>query len=917
MLAGRRPRLRGGAAVLVAAALVVTAAPAGAEPAKPANGVVRDQFGLVHVRAANRHDLFFLQGWVHAQDRLFQMDLNRREPSGTLAELLGARALPQDIQIRTLGVRRAAQRSLAALSASTRRDLDSYTEGVNRWVAHHPLPAQYAAAGARSFAPWQPVDSVTALKWVSVQVSLFDGLRDMSSTAALQAAVTAGEAGGFDGAALFAEDAYRSQPFTGAASVPDATRASPPSAISEPVTRARVDPGRLAGAARLSARWLTAVQGLDALAPLLQGEHRRGSNEWVVSGARTTTGMPLLVNDPHLRLVAPSTFYPIHLQGAGFDVVGDGFAGVPYVVLGQNRHIAWGATTNPMDVADTYFESVVPDPASPTGLSTVYQGAQEPVLAVPEVFHTLDPATGAVTVVPPGGDVPAATLIVPRRNQGPILQLDVASGSGLSLQYTGFNVGRELDAVALFDTSRDVDQFRDATTRWDVGSQNWSYADRAGHIAYLTSAEMPVREDLQAGTVHGLPPYFVRDGSGGNEWLAVRTPQRNQAVPYEILPPAEMPHVVDPAAGFVVNANNDPAGTTLDNDPLNQTRPGGGIYYLNDQYDGLRAGRVTELLNRRIAAGKVGVADMARIQADVGLIDAEVLAPHLVAAFDRAQRTADPTLRSLGAGAAVAEAAGRLRGWDFTTPTGVRRGFDAGDTYREGVPSGPSAVEETRSVNATIYSAWRSQIVRDAVDAPLASLGVPPPGSDTALADLRALLESRPQPGVGASGVDFFAVPGVSDHAVARDVVLLRSLARALDALAGPDYAPAFGGSHDQRNYRWGKLHRIVFDSPLGAEFSVPRVPGPFPPSVPGLPGLSVDGAYGTVDAAYHNVRATTPADYMYSDGPARRYIGEMTATGPRGFDALAGEVNDAASGAGRSELLSRYLVNDHYPLLF
>ncbi|GAA4671893.1 penicillin acylase family protein [Phytohabitans rumicis] len=592
-----------GAAVLIVAALVVTTAPAGAVAAKPATpvaGVVRDQFGLAHVRAGNRHELFFLQGWVHAQDRLFQMDLNRRETSGTLAELLGDAAIPQDVQFRTFGVRRAAQRSLAALSASTRRDLTSYTEGVNRWVAQHPLPAQYAAAGARSFVPWQPLDSVTALKWISFQVSLFDGLRDLSSTVALQAAMAAGAAGGFDGGLLFAEDAYRSQPFTSAASVPDATRAPAPTTAKAAgagnATAARVDPARLADAARLSARWLAAAGGLDALVPLLAGERRRGSNEWVVSGARTTTGRPLLVNDPHLGLGAPST--------------------------------------------------------------------------------------------------------------------------------------------------------------------------------------------------------------------------------------------------------------------------------------------------------------------------------HLLAAFDRARRSADPTLRALGGNPAVVEAAGRLRGWDFTTPTGVRRGYDAGDTYRANVPSGPSAVEKARSVNATVYSAWRSQILRDAIDAPLASLGLPPPGGDIALADLRILLEGRPQPGVGATGIDFFAVPGIGDHAVARDVVLLRSLARALDALAGPDYAPAFAGSHDQRDYRWGQLHRIVLDSPLGPAFSVPRVPGPFPPSIPGLPGLSVDGAYGTVDAAYHNVRATTAADYMFSDGPARRYIVEVTSTGPRGVDSLAGDIDDGTPRHGQTDLLSRYLVNEHYPLL-
>ena len=107
---------------------------------------------------------------------------------------------------------------------------------------------------------------------------------------------------------------------------------------------------------------------------------------------------------------------------------------------------------------------------------------------------------------------------------------------------------------------------------------------------------MPVREDLQAGTVSGLPPWFIRNGQGGNEWLPVQHPQPAQAIPYEIYPAGEMPHVVNPSAGWFVNANNDPAGTVLDNDPLNQLRPGGGIYYLNPGYDGFRAGRITEMM---------------------------------------------------------------------------------------------------------------------------------------------------------------------------------------------------------------------------------------------------------------------------------------------------------------------------------
>ena len=118
-----------------------------------------------------------------------------------------------------------------------------------------------------------------------------------------------------------------------------------------------------------------------------RGEHATGSNEFVVSGRLTRDGRPILANDPHLGLGSPSIFYPIHLRAPGLDVAGEGFAGTPGVAQGANRDIAWGSTTNPMDVTDTYLEQIRPDPASPSGLATVYEGQLEPVQAIPETFR--------------------------------------------------------------------------------------------------------------------------------------------------------------------------------------------------------------------------------------------------------------------------------------------------------------------------------------------------------------------------------------------------------------------------------------------------------------------------------------------------------------------------------------------------
>jgi penicillin amidase len=888
--------------------------------------VVRDADGVAHVLAGSRHDLYFLQGTVHAQDRLFQMDVRRRQADGTLAELLGPAALPTDVQLRTIGLHRAAARSLPALSDDARAVLQAYADGVNAWVADHPLPPEYGALELTGFRPWTPLDSVAVGKLQAFGLS-FD-LDDIDRTVALLAYQQAGQAAGFDGARLFFDDLWRSQPFTPATTVPDATGSQAATATAARQGQDRLGAGqpgaRLRAAAGLARRYAEQARKVPLLARALEADRSRGgSNEWAVAGRVAAGGHPLVANDPHLPLDAPSTFYPIHLQAGATDAIGSGFAGAPGVIVGHNRFIAWGATVNPSDVTDTYAEQIVPDASSPSGLATVHQVAGErqlePVIPIPEVFRQNNPASGTpddLTVVPPGGPIPPATLIVPRRNNGPIIQLDQAAGTALSVQYTGFSATREIDTFLIWDDARDLDDFRRGLEFFDVGGQNWAYADVAGNIAYFTSAELPIREDLQAGAVAGLPPFFIRNGTGGNEWLPVQHPQPGQAIPYEILPPEEMPHTVNPPAGFFVNGNNDPIGTTLDNNPLNQLRPGGGIYYLNPGYDGIRGGRITELIRAELAGdGSVSFDDMQRIQADTGLVDAQFFVPHVVRALRNAVRSDDPTLRALARDRALVEAVARLALWSRRTPTGIPEGYDARDPEGRRLP--PTDHEVATSVAATVYAVWRGQFIRNVVDARLAPFGLPVPDGQLALTALKHLLETfAGTAGVGASGIDFFAVEGVAEPADRRDVLLLRSVQGALDRLAGPDFQAAFGGSADQDDYRWGRLHRVVLDHPLDGPLNIPPGGGAFPPPLADLPGIPTDGGFDTVDASSHDARADASNDFMFGSGPANRFVGEPRAPGrvvaesslPGGTSGVPGErfyVN----------LLPRWLTNDAFPL--
>ncbi|HET9024051.1 MAG TPA: penicillin acylase family protein [Burkholderiaceae bacterium] len=884
--------------------------------------VSRDTFGIAHIKAGNDHDLYFAQGYVHAQDRLFQMDVNRRRASGTLAELLGPGALAGDVELRTIGIRRAAQRSLSVISPEARAAAEAYAAGVNAYVAGlAQLPPEYQALEITKFQPWTALDALTVAK--SITFSLSFGLDDIQNTIALQMYSTVFDPvlGPGTGFTLFSEDLWRSQPFYLASTVPDASAGTATLARgSVPGLSHKID----ALAAGLGAKYLDRVRDLPFFKKRLDRDNRPGSNQWAVSGRHTANGVPLVANDPHLALDAPSTFYPIHLTAGDADVMGSGFAGVPFVIVGQTRNVAWGATVSPLDVTDVYLEKVVADAASPSGLSTIYMGNREWVIPVPESYRANvvgDGVPNNLVVVPPGGAIPPATLIVPRRNHGPIVQLDLAAGVALSVQYTGFSGTREVDTFWTWNRARNLEDFKRGLQWFDSGTQNFAYADIQGNIAYFATAEVPLREDLQASSVAGLPPWFIRNGTGGNEWLPALKPQPEQAVPYEILPADEMPHLINPPAGWFVNANNDPAGTSLDNNPLNQLRPGGGLYYLNPGYDfGLRAGRITELIRGKVAEGRVSFRDMQEIQSDVVLPDAPYFVPLITQALARGAVSSDPLLRGLAGQPAVQAAIARLASWNFKASTGIAQGYDAAD--RDGVLDTPTSQEVAESVAATLYNVWRGQFIRNTVDATLQGAPLPPgvslprPGSQLVMTALKGLLE-RPQPGVGASGINFFNAPAAS-AADRRDILILKSMADALTLLAGPDFAPAFGGSTNMDDYRWGKLHRIVMDHPLDGQFDLPPAFGLLPhPLGAALPGFPTDGGFGAVDASNHEARAKSANEFMFGNGPVNRFVAEAGRPSVHAESVWPGGTSALPNSPFYVNLLPRYLTNDTVPLYF
>src|SRR6267378_3899298 len=865
-----------------------------------------DDEGISHVRARNEHDLYFMQGWVHAGDRLFQMDYNRRLASGTLAELVGTAALANDVQLRTLGLRRGAQRSLDAASPGFRAVLEAYAEGVNACLqAQTSLPPEYGALRLQQVAPWSPVDSLVIAKLLAFSLA-FE--LDITRTVALQSYMAA--FGAARGVALYTQDLWRSAGFEPNATVPDAMIAAAHAAARNDGQRGmeRAHEGMHGeDHVKLMRDYLERVRDNPIFRGILNAEARGSSNLWAVSGSLTADGRPLLANDPHLALPTPATFYPMGLEIEGEPVFGSSVAGTPGIIHGYNRWIAWGTTNNLVDVTDTFAEQIVPDASSPSGLATLYRGAREAVIPIPETFRANN-MTGTLVTIPPGGGIPAATLIVPRRDRGPIISFNPATGAALSVQYVGFGPTQELEAFLLINRARNLDEFKDALQRMDV-AQNFVYVDVHGNIAYFTSGEIPVREDLQAGAVNGVPPWFVRNGQGGNEWLPVTHRQPHQASNYEILPFSEHPQIENPPAGYFVNGNNDPAGVTRDNNPLNQLRPGGGLSYMAYSWNrAFRAARIDKRLRELLETGdrRVSFEEMQAIQADVIVRDGEVLAPYIVGAFDRgfSDPAADAQVRTLASDAGVAEAVGRLRGWDGWTPTGLAQGYDEGDA--PGALQTPPASEVQASIAASIYAAWRSRLLSSVINGTLG--GLPAPGDMDSLAALRNLLDHfAANGGIGASGVNFFAVGGIASAPDRRDFVILRSLRAGLDLLA----TPAFFGSANQNDYRWGRLHRIVFAHPLDSVFSIPPAGGAFPAPLAGVRGIPTDGGFQTVDASTHNARGQTADDFMFRDGPAHRTVVEARAGAMRAESIWPGGTSGVLGSPYYFQFLERWLTNE------
>jgi penicillin G amidase len=479
--------------------------------------VDRDTWGVPHIRAASLNDLAEAQGYVMAQDRLWQMDLLRRISRGQLAEIVGSEALPLDREFRTLGFARAAERDIQLLDAEARGAYEAYTRGVNRFIEEHQnrLPLEFSLLNYKP-QPWQVSDSLVITGY------FYQTLTGTWEKKLNRAKVT--ERVGADRAKdLFSEEALMDRFVIG-----DPNVANDGSQHSRANTGDEEDdddiPSDTVLKAELNVTPATQTPEPSTLWPSLQSwieDSRReirqglGSNNWVVSGAHTATGKPLLANDTHLELSVPPIWYEIHLTAPGWNVKGFTLPGAPLVVIGHNERIAWGFTNNQADVQDLYIETF--NPSAPEEYRV--HGAWAKAQVFDEVLRVK------------GQPDEHMKLIVTRH--GPIVHRE--GDKAYALRWTATEPGGLAYTYNWLGRAQNWNEFRHEMKRvWGPG-QNTVYADVNGNIGYIMPARVPLRKKG-----HGEVP--IPGDTDEYEWTGY--------IPFD-----QLPQAFNPESGLIVTAN--------------------------------------------------------------------------------------------------------------------------------------------------------------------------------------------------------------------------------------------------------------------------------------------------------------------------------------------------------------------------
>ena len=555
--------------------------------------IIRDADAIPHVFAANRNDALFGLGYVHAQDRLWQMEFQRRIGFGRLSEIFGTVTVPQDRFLRTVGFGRAARAAWDRMPDWAKAQVDAYVAGVNAFIATHhgsQLPPEFTLLRFEP-EPFSGPDVVVWVKMMAWDLSAnysFELLRDdlarVVGPERMAQLMPPYERDGLSitGTKPTSED---TENHSGHRVVAKGVRPAMATAVAHGFDRASRS-SAAAFAAALAA-------GDRTVADFLLGSARAealGSNNWVIDGTLTASGKPLLANDPHLSAKTPSTWYLAHVAGGDFDVIGATLPGTPAIAIGRNRYIAWGETNVAADVEDLYHERI-----DGSGTRAEFRGAQEPITVIPETIAVKGAAPARVDVrVTRHG--PLVSDAINAINAASPKTPKPAPLDPLAFRWTALDdADTTLQSFLKLNEAQNWQQFTAALRDFVAPSQNFVFADVDGHIGYYAPGRIPLRASGD-----GSRPA---DGwTGDSEWTGW--------VPFD-----QLPHVYDPPEHVIVTANHRPSPADYPyNLGLEWTEP-------------FRAQRITDLLETR---NKMTPDDFAAIQADTLSLHAKALRPLLL-----------------------------------------------------------------------------------------------------------------------------------------------------------------------------------------------------------------------------------------------------------------------------------------------
>jgi penicillin amidase len=770
--------------------------------------VKRDGNGIPQIYASSDEDLFMAQGFVQAQDRFYEMDVRRHLTSGRLSEMFGKSLVDKDEFLRTLGWDRVAKEEYdSKLSDSTKKYLQAYAKGVNAYLDGkngEDISLEYAALGfANDYKPakWTPVDSVAWLKAMAwdLRGNMQDEIDRALMTSRLgpkqiadlypaypygrnkaivqegQYDELTGSFGGESGDSGEGEGDGSGDSDGGTGTDPGTSGDGSTDGSTDAVGASTGSTGSTDGTA-LQAQLSGLYRVLEDV-PEAVGVNGNGigSNSWVVAGSHTITGKPLLANDPHLSASLPSVWYQMGLhcravsEKCQYDVSGYTFAGLPGVIIGHNKDIAWGMTNSGVDVTDLYLEKL-------TGDGYLLDGKVKPFTTREE---TIKVAGGA-----------PKTIVVRETNNGPLLSdraddlvkvgrkatVDTAApdrgdGYGIALRWTALDAGTSMDAVFAMDRAADWEDFRAAAALFDVPSQNLVYADTDNHIGYTLPGKIPTRAEGHDGSIPA-PGWDSK-----YRWKG-------------FIDQDELPYEYDPARGYIVTANQ--AVVNKDDYPYTLT---------TDWGYGTRSQRINDLIESKIkGGGKISTDDMRQMQLDNSSEIAKLLVPQLLK-ID----VEDPDVR---------EAQKLLEGWDYTQDADSAAAAYFNSTWRNilKLAFGNKLPKELRVKGQCLWveptdttgPADENRKVRECGqrDADQAQ----PDGGDRWFEVVRNLVKDEDS--------DWWTTPevGTRDGATNRDELFKRALVDArweLTAKLGKDID----------TWSWGRLHRLFLkNQTLGTE---------------------------------------------------------------------------------------------------